>query len=294
MSVAPALTDTHSAQALPVVEVIAHRGAGQGFVRRESPPENTLPAFRDGWSRTDACELDVHLTRDGEVLVIHDDTTARTTDRDWVVANRTLAELRTLDAGSWKGKTWAGERLPTLAEVLDLMPDAKRLYVEIKTGPAIMEPLAALLENHPKRGQVVFISFDTDTIVAAKRSLPACRCYWLWVFENDYANGCYNMQYDEGPHFKTRKRLAKPRDLDELVAFVADSGLDGVDTSFILPDGLLPRLAARSLECVVWTVDDPEVAVALAEKGVLRITTDDPDTIRQALQQRGFPTGLRS
>jgi glycerophosphoryl diester phosphodiesterase len=276
-------------RALPTVEVIAHRGAGQRFVRPLAPPENTLPALRDGWSRTGACELDVHLTGDGAILVVHDDTTARTTDRDWVVANRTLAELRTLDAGAWKGQAWAGERLPTLAEVLDAMPDGKSLYVEIKTGPALVAPLADLLRDHPKRERVALISFDTDTIVAAKKTLPICRCYWILVFENEYANGCYNVQYDEGPHFKTRKRLARPQDLDELVAFVADSGLDGVDTSFIFPEGLLARLAARGLEAVAWTVDDPEVAVALAEKGVLRITTDDPDTIRVALAERGFP-----
>jgi glycerophosphoryl diester phosphodiesterase len=146
------------------------------------------------------------------------------------------------------------------------MPEGKRLYVEIKTGPATVEPLVALLRHHPKRERVAFLSFDADAIVATRRSLPACRCFWLREFANDTA--------------------CRPEVLDELVAFAADAGLDGVDSSPILPDGLLPRLAARGLEAVVWTVNDPELAVALAAKGVLGITTDDPDAIRAALARR--------
>src|ERR1035437_6734016 len=100
-----------SGQPHDAVGVIAHRGASA------YAPENTLAAFdlasqmRAGWF-----ELDCMLTRDGQVVVIHDDTLDRTTNGHGPVAAMTLAELKRLDAGSWKGPMFAGQRLPALAE----------------------------------------------------------------------------------------------------------------------------------------------------------------------------------
>src|SRR5215475_6599931 len=96
------------------VLVIAHRGASG------TCPENTLAAFRRAQELgAHMIELDVQLTRDGEVVVMHDWTLARTTDGRGRVASRTLAELRQLDAGSWFDPGYAREPVPTLREVLD-------------------------------------------------------------------------------------------------------------------------------------------------------------------------------
>src|SRR6266852_8996415 len=114
------------------VQVVAHRGMGQGFVQMDAPPENTLPAFMEGWKIAHACELDVHLTKDGQVIVIHDDTTNRTTNASWIVRDRFAGELRSLDAGRWKSQKWAGTRLPLLEDVLDIMPDGCQLFIELK------------------------------------------------------------------------------------------------------------------------------------------------------------------
>src|SRR5688500_16528220 len=94
--------------------VIAHRGASS------YAPENTLAAF-DLAIEMGArhLELDVHLTRDDHVVVIHDDTVDRTTGGVGPVAEQTLAELKSLDAGSWFGEKFAGQRIPTFAEVLE-------------------------------------------------------------------------------------------------------------------------------------------------------------------------------
>src|SRR5271155_606218 len=92
------------------MDVIAHRGASC------EAPENTLAAFRLGWSETDACELDVWLTSDGHLLVCHDANTKRTTGVDKLIAESTLADLRQLNAGSWKSPRYSDEKLPSLAD----------------------------------------------------------------------------------------------------------------------------------------------------------------------------------
>ncbi len=106
----------------------AHRGDSA------SAPENTLAAFRRAVELgVPSVELDVHPARDGTLVVIHDDTVDRTTDGTGAVSDKTLDELRCLDAGSWFGSQFAGERIPTLAEVLELLaPSATGLNIEIK------------------------------------------------------------------------------------------------------------------------------------------------------------------
>ncbi len=110
------------------VNVIAHRGASA------YAPENTLAAFSLAADMgAHWFELDCTLTKDGEVIVIHDDTIDRTTGVEGVVAEMTLAELKRYDAGSWFDAKFAGERLPMLGEALDLGKDRRiGVYIEIK------------------------------------------------------------------------------------------------------------------------------------------------------------------
>ncbi|MFM7750164.1 MAG: glycerophosphodiester phosphodiesterase family protein [Opitutaceae bacterium] len=118
---------------LAAVDIVAHRGASH------DAPENTVASARLGWSQgADAVETDIHLTKDGRVIVCHDKTTQRTTGHDGVITAMTLAELRALDAGRWKGPQFAGEKLPLLEEQLALIPAGKTMLVEIKTGPEIV------------------------------------------------------------------------------------------------------------------------------------------------------------
>jgi glycerophosphoryl diester phosphodiesterase len=98
--------------------IIAHRGESH------DAPENTLASVCLAWERDDdAAEIDVHLTKDGRIVVIHDEHTWRTAHRFGKVANRTLEQLKRLDVGRYKGKRWAKERIPTLAEVLEIVPE---------------------------------------------------------------------------------------------------------------------------------------------------------------------------
>src|SRR5262245_57354057 len=118
------------------VEIIAHRGSS--FLA----PENTRGAMELAWQEgADAIEGDFRLTRDGQIVCIHDASLKRTTGVDRRVEKCDLAELQSFDAGSWKGPQFAGERIPTLTEILATVPDGKRIYVEVKCGPEIVEPL---------------------------------------------------------------------------------------------------------------------------------------------------------
>lgn len=133
-------------------------------------PENTLPSFRSAIDLgVDMIECDVHLTADGELVVIHDHTLDRTTDGTGMVAQRTLAELRRLDAG-------AGERLPVLAEVCELARDRVGLCVEVKQipipYPGLEEKLVSCLGALGMIDQSAVISFDHRSVRRLKELEP--------------------------------------------------------------------------------------------------------------------------
>ncbi|HVH32000.1 MAG TPA: glycerophosphodiester phosphodiesterase family protein [bacterium] len=152
-----------------VPQIIAHRGASA------EAPENTLAAYRRALAiGVHGVELDVNLSADREPMVIHDHVLDRTTDGHGPVGTRTLVELRRLDAGRWFGEAFAGERLLTLAEALDVLR-AVRVIVEIKAGlgrtPGIADRVAAVIRASTHRA-VTVSSFDHPLLVEVKAALP--------------------------------------------------------------------------------------------------------------------------
>jgi len=254
---------------MQAIEIIAHRGAGEGLVQSGTPPENTLPAFAYAWSpevNADAAEADVHLTKDGELVVIHDATTDRTTNASWVVAEHTMAELRSLDAGTWKAPRFAGVRLPALEEVIETIPEGKRLFTEIKAGPQIAGRLESVVRGSGKTpAQLPLISFHIESIRRAKDRMPEHECYLLVSFE------------DGAPP------AAGPSELDALIEQVEQAGLDGIDVSLSHPAGLRTRMREHGLKAVVWTVNDVERAKQMIQSGIRSITTDMPGFMRRQL-----------
>lgn len=148
--------------------IIAHRGESR------DAPENTLGSIQLAWDRgAAAVELDVRLTRDEEVVVVHDPDLRRIGGSPRIVARSTAAELRTCDIGSWKHRRWSGERVPLLREVLATVPRGGCLFVEIKVGPEIVPALGAVLQAHgPSHGRIVLMSFNRETMAAVARVLP--------------------------------------------------------------------------------------------------------------------------
>ena len=159
----------------PEFMVIAHRGASS------YAPENTLAAFdlaiQMGVSHI---ELDVHFTRDGHVVVIHDDTVNRTTNGSGPVTSHALAALQGLDAGSWFGGKFAGQRIPTFEEVLERYQGRAHLHTEIKGHSAhLSQRTADLVRRRGMAGQVTITSFQRTRLEEARAHAPELPCGWL-------------------------------------------------------------------------------------------------------------------
>lgn len=149
--------------------VAAHRGASM------IAPENTIAAFSAAVDAgAVALELDVHLTRDERIVVIHDASLDRTTDASGRVSVRSGDEVRALDAGSWFGSSTAAQHVPYLDEVIELTEGRARLHVELKGDRAelLAERVVAVVRRLGAAGRVVVMSFDLSAALAAKRAGP--------------------------------------------------------------------------------------------------------------------------
>lgn len=164
---------------MPVVSIFAHRGAS------DAAPENTLPAFARAVEQgADGIELDVHLSRDGELVVIHDETLDRTTDGAGWVKDRTLAELRALRADNGL-PGFAEARIPTLREVLDLLrPTDLLLNIELKTSLVWYEGIEAktlaLVAEYGMQDRVIYSSFNHYSIEKVRQLDPQAETAYLY------------------------------------------------------------------------------------------------------------------
>lgn len=244
-------------------EIIAHRGASH------DAPENSLAAFRLGWEQgADAVELDIRLSRDGHVVVMHDATTRRTGGCDKPVAEQSMDELVKLDIGSWKDPKWAGERIPNLTGVLATVPPGKKVFIEIKCGPEILPALGKDLESSVlKPEQIVLIGFNAGTLRMTRRQFPKARIYWLVACKQALESG-------------------KLPELAELVQQARTSGFDGLNLDYHFPvdTSIASRVHSAGLGLYCWTVDDPRVAATWKAAGVDGITTNRPAWLRASLE----------
>ncbi len=245
--------------------IIAHRGASF------DAPENTIAAFRLAWEQgADGIEGDFHLTADGVVVCCHDPTTGRTAPLDLACARASASDVVQLDVGSWKGPAWRGERMPTLDEVLANVPDGKRVFIEIKSGPDTIAPArAAIRDSRLRPEQIRIISFHTEVIRESKRVMPAITANWLTGFEH----GDTTDQY-------------RPT-VTDIIETASDCRADGVgikaaphiDTAFV------KELETAGLGLHIWTVNDPATAQRFIDLGAQSITTDRPGWLRAQLDR---------
>jgi len=157
--------------------VIAHRGASS------YAPENTLAAFDLALAMgVRHIELDVDVTCDGHIVVIHDDTVDRTTNGSGPVTSHTLAALRALDAGSWFGDTFTDERIPTFHEVLERYQGRAHLHTEIKGhSPSLSQRTADVIRTHGMEEQVTITSFQHLRLEEMRAYAPELPTGWLVV-----------------------------------------------------------------------------------------------------------------
>ena len=241
-----------------MVEVIGHRGASS------EAPENTLAANRLAFQRSaDGIEVDVRLTKDRKLVCMHDKNTLRTTGQELVIKESTLKELKSLDVGLWKGKQWKGETIPTLEEVLEEIPEDKKIFIEIKTGTESIDPLIEDIQKSKVESNcITVISFHQEVVKQVKRSRESLNVNLLIAFS--------------GP-----KEILNEEVLQRLTEFKLD-GVGAENHSRLSHTFVAPILEANK-KVHVWTVDDIEQAKTYKELGLSSITTNVPQLIRSAL-----------
>lgn len=222
--------------------VWAHRGASS------LAPENTLSAFRLAESAgAKGIELDVHLSRDGIPVVIHDETLDRTTDGRGPVRRVSLSGLRELDAGAWFDPGFSGEKIPTLEEVLHWSGGRLRINIEIKaveTGAAVLD----LLKKFPEV-PVLVSSFDHPALQALRLRCPGMAIGFL----------------TESPFWRSALRRA------------AECGAESFNPrADRVSERMLRACRAAGLKVFPWTVDDLGALDRLAALGVDGVFTNRP------------------
>lgn len=204
---------------------VAHRGASG------HAPENTIAAFQKGVEmKADYIEIDVQMTKDGELVVIHDTTVNRTTNGTGKVGDLTLAEIKQLDAGSWFSETYAGEGVPTFEEVLDEFRGKVGILIELKAPelyPGVEQKIAdALNERNMTKlnnNKIIIQSFNHESMKKSKELLPNLSHgvltggSWVDVTEEQLAQFATYADY-----FNPTMNIVT----DELVSDVHEAGMD--------------------------------------------------------------------
>ena len=246
---------------VPTPLVIAHRGDSA------HRPENTLAAFASALEIGAAiAEFDVHLTRDGEVVVIHDATLDRTTNGHGAVRNMTLAEIRRLSAGypSRFGSTYPGERVPTLGEALGLLRERAQAMIEIKPE-AVTNDAEGGIEAHVveevrkarMEKEVALISFD-------RRALMRCR-----TLAPEILRGHLFERGQPGDMLTGAREVAS-----ELV----------MPEKRLLSDELRDRAREAGVKVATWVVDDIEELRRLMRFELYGVGSNRPGEMLEALQ----------
>ncbi len=234
--------------------IIAHRGASS------YAPENTMAAF-DLALQMEAShlELDVHLTRDDHLVVIHDATVDRTTNGTGPVADQTLTVLQTLDAGAWFGEAFAGARIPTLADVLTRYQGRAHLHIELKGHTAhLPQRTVDLVRAHGMAQHVTFTSFQHPHLRTMRAYAPELPTGWLVgeiseaVIAQAHALGCTQLcpraplvtpEIVQRLHAERFRVRAWGVANEALMRQVVEAGADGMTVNF--PDKLLAYMAGR-------------------------------------------------
>ncbi len=234
-------------------KVMAHRGAST------EAPENTMAAFQKAIDdMADYIELDVQLTNNGEVIVMHDSNAYRTTGVDANIVNMTYKEVKTLDAGSWFSDEYMGENVPSLKEVLELTQGKIKLNIELKPADndtALAKNTVRLIEKYNMVNDCVITSFSESALKAVKTYNQGIKVGYI-------LSAAYGDFYD-----------MKNVDFFSVnAAFLSKRTIDAIHNS--------------GKQVYAWTVNNKEAIKNLTNKGVDGIITDNPVLARETIYSR--------
>ena len=234
-----------------MVKVVAHRGFSGKY------PENTEIAFREAIELgVEMIEFDVHLAKDGALIVIHDATVNRTSNGKGRIADMTLAEIKALDAGAWLKPEFAGQRFPTLQEALDLMGGKVRLNIHVKAYPNDAERLVPSVVRELQARNLLdksFVASDQEYIALARRIEPRL--------------GICNLSTTPKETYVSRS--------DSIGCRILQPGNKQVDKA------LVDDAHAYGMEVNPFYADDEAEMRRLIECGVDGILTNYPDRLQQ-------------
>lgn len=236
-----------------MTQCIGHRGAAG------HAPENTLVSMRQALAMgVNGLEFDIHRTKDGVLVVIHDPTVDRTTNGNGAVGEMTLDELRKLDAGSWMAPAFAAEPIPTLEELVAAVPAPTRLFLEMKAGndvyPGIEEQVARFLQERDLVGRTNVSSFDHFVLQRMVRLIPGLETGMLYS--------------------------ARPVDP---VAMARACGATAIHSLWRYTSAeMVAQAHEAGLTVNAWTANTPESIAHCLKIGVDAIITDYPDRFAAA------------
>lgn len=235
--------------------IVAHRGASG------DAPENTIAAFMLAWEQgADAIEGDFHITKDGHIVCIHDDDTARVSGSKLVISKSTLKELQSLDIGSHFGDQFCNERIATIEQVFATVVKGKKILVEIKCGIEILPVLIDQIKRSSlDLSQIIVISFNQNIIKECKIIEPKLVALWL----NDFFES---------------------NDIELIISTLLNIGADGISSNNNSTKELITKVIGLSLSYHSgWTMDNIDIIKKTINWGTQSITTNNPGKIKNEL-----------
>ena len=232
--------------------IIAHRGASS------YAPENTLASIRKAFDlNADGVEIDVQMSRDGELVLQHDWTLEKIAGEKKLVTSADLAELKKIDAGSWFSESFKGEQIPLLSEALAAIPDGRLVNIEIKKRADdhrnLEEKIAELLNDMNMKERVIISSFNHKSIIKISEIDSSLKTALILS----------NLMVDPHEYFKKFSCYS----IHPVVYFIEPE--------------LIKIIHDLGMKVITWTVDIPDLAQLLLKIGCDSIITNYPDLLAQ-------------
>lgn len=232
-------------------QFIAHRGLSGNF------PENTHVAFNAAWAADfDGIELDIQVTKDDTVIVIHDPDTARTAGEKHLIKETHWADLQHLDVGQGGkgGSDRFYEKIPLLSDVIERMPAGKIIQIEMKHQIDNMNAVLSQLSQLREDISAQIISFDADKLLQVRQQLPHLDCF---LIIDKYSTA-----------------------IDNPIKFATTHGLRGLDMHYpLITDAFAQQMQDNQLQIACWTVNNTNTAKQLMKKGTQFIAGDYADNL---------------
>ena len=251
--------------------LVAHAGMGYGA------PQNTLPAFQAAIEAGFGFECDIQMSADHQIFAAHNPTASSYGGRDAPFKEMMWSEISQIDVGlRLGGQRWAGTYMPRFEDILAVMHDGCKSFVEVKeaAGTEIVPYIKAAVEaqSNATPANMLFISFDREICRALRQALPDYEALWIIFSHKDL-----EVHDDQrGPAYTA----------DEVIALLQDANLSGVDMAgdkSVVTEAFVRQIKAAGFKFGVWTVDSTDNARIFLKRGVDVVTTNRTKEIEDEL-----------